>query len=102
MKIFSYQLFIKENSNTMYLWAQKKSVWGNMRKSVYVHSFNIQKHCLNLLIARCENEALNLLLLLLLRAESPIEIVKQNWGEIFSKVAFLLGYQKMLELETEG
>ena len=73
-----------------------------MRKSVYVHSFNIQKHCLNLLIARCENEALNLLLLLLLRAESPIEIVKQNWVEIFSKVAFLLGYQKMLELETEG
>ena len=94
---FSFQLFISENSNTMYLWAQKKSVWGNMRKS-----FNIQKHCLNLLIARCENEALNLLLLLLLRAESPIEIVKQNWGEIFYKVAFLLGYQKMLELETEG
>ena len=102
MKIFSYQLFITENSNTMYLWAQKKSVWGNMRKSVYVHSFNIQKHCLNLLIARCENEALNLLLLLLLRAESPIEIVRQNWDEIVSKVAFLLGYQKMLELETEG
>ena len=52
----------------------------------------MRKSCLNLLIARCENEALNLFLLLLLRAECPIEIVKQNWDDFFSKFDDLNNY----------
>ena len=51
-----------------------------MRKSVFAASadrlvLSIQKHCLNLLIARCENEALNLLVVIVVVA-AEAEIVE--------------------------